>query len=142
MMMIILSKTHLSEISFESRQSYPYECCGALLGHVLPNQDKQVVSCISLVNHSDEDQRRRFKVTDKDYQLLEKKALDLNLTLLGFYHSHPDHPAIPSQTDLNYAWPFFSYIIQSVTDSEHRDIKSYMLSEKTMTFVEEKIRFE
>ncbi len=142
MMMIIVSKTHFSKIELASIQAYPFECCGAMLGTVLEDGSKTVLSCISLTNQSDEDQRRRFKITDDDYRFLEAKADDLKMTLLGFYHSHPDHPAVPSATDLNYAWPFFSYIIQSVYDGKPRDFKSFKLALDKHEFVDEVLVLE
>ncbi len=135
--MIIVSKTHFSEIKLQSIAAYPYECCGAMLGKVLDNGSKEVLSCFDIVNQSDEDKRRRFKITADDYRFLEAKADELGMTLLGFYHSHPDHPAIPSETDLEYAWPFFSYIIQAVYDGQPTDFKSFELSLDTHVFVDE-----
>ena len=139
MMMIIVSKIHFSEIEFQSTEAYPYECCGAMLGTVLDDGAKEVLTCIPIHNQSTEDKRRRFKITDDDYRLLESKADELKMTLLGFYHSHPDHPAFPSETDLQYAWPFFSYIIQSVYNGQSRDFKSFELSLDTHTFVDEQL---
>ncbi len=139
MMMIIVSKIHFSEIKFHSTEAYPYECCGAMLGTVLDDGSKEVLTCVPIHNQSTEDKRRRFKITDDDYRLLETKADELKMTLLGFYHSHPDHPPEPSETDLKYAWPFFSYIIQSVYDRKPDDCKSFELSLDTHTFIEEKL---
>ena len=136
--MIILSKTHFSELEAHSLEAFPYECCGGMLGVV--DGDKKVVErLIRLSNASDENKRRRFKVTQDDYRALEAEAASSNLTLLGFYHSHPDHPAIPSETDLKYAWPFFSYIVQSVGKVAVNECRSYVLAETGDHFVEEEL---
>lgn len=89
--------------------TYPHECCGALVG-----RDGHVTAIVALPNTTDEGPRRRFMVRPSDYQLAERRATELGGDLLGFYHSHPDHPARPSQYDLDHAWPTFAYIIVAV----------------------------
>ena len=140
--MITISKTHLSEIHTQAKDAYPEECCGAMLGKV--STDGKVVSeIIMLENEWDGSdgftKHRRFQITPKDYMLLEKKARAEKLDLIGFYHTHPDHPAIPSETDLSYAWPVFSYVILSVQSGTPQDIHSYILNEESKKFDEESI---
>ena len=89
--------------------AYPHECCGGLVG-----RDGAVTAIVALPNTTDEGPRRRFLVRPSDYQLSERRATELDGELLGFYHSHPDHPARPSQYDLDHAWPTFAYIIVAV----------------------------
>ena len=96
-------------------ETYPNECCGALIG-----RDGVVTHTLALPNVTDEGPRRRFRVSDRDYLQCEKRARELGGELLGFYHSHPDHPARPSQYDLDHALPFFSYVIISVASSPER----------------------
>ena len=91
------------------QETYPHECCGALAG-----RDGVVSAVVALPNTTDEGPRRRFMVRPSDYQLAERRASELGVELLGFYHSHPDHPARPSQYDLDHAWPTFAYIIVAV----------------------------
>ena len=91
------------------QETYPHECCGALVG-----RDGVVSAVVALPNTTDEGPRRRFMVRPSDYQLAERRASELGVELLGFYHSHPDHPARPSQYDLDHAWPTFAYIIVAV----------------------------
>jgi len=90
-------------------ETYPHECCGALVG-----RDGRVTAAVPLPNTTEEGPRRRFLVRPSDYRLAEKSASDLGGELLGFYHSHPDHPARPSQYDLDHAWPNFAYVIVAV----------------------------
>jgi proteasome lid subunit RPN8/RPN11 len=90
-------------------ETYPHECCGALVG-----RDGRVSDVVPLPNTTEEGPRRRFLVRPSDYRDAERRASELGAELLGFYHSHPDHPARPSQYDLDHAWPTFAYIIVSV----------------------------
>ncbi|HEY6212381.1 MAG TPA: M67 family metallopeptidase [Vicinamibacterales bacterium] len=90
-------------------ETFPHECCGALVG-----SGDRVTAVVALPNTTEEGPRRRFLVRPSDYREAERRATELNGELLGFYHSHPDHPARPSQYDLDHAWPTFAYIIVSV----------------------------
>ena len=89
--------------------TYPHECCGALVG-----RGEGVTTVVALPNTTEEGPRRRFLVRPSDYREAERRATELSGELLGFYHSHPDHPARPSQYDLDHAWPTFAYIIVAV----------------------------
>ena len=114
--------------------TYPNECCGALYG-----RDGAVTSVWGLPNTTEEGPRRRFLVRPQDYREAEKRATELGAELLGFYHSHPDHPARPSQYDLDHAWPFFSYIIVSVQSAVPKDMTSWRLRDDRSTFDEEEL---
>jgi proteasome lid subunit RPN8/RPN11 len=98
------------------QETYPHECCGALLG-----RDGAVIDVAPLPNTTEEGPRRRFLVRPSDYQLAERRATEMGAELLGFYHSHPDHPARPSQYDLDHAWPTFAYIIVAVNGQARDD---------------------
>jgi proteasome lid subunit RPN8/RPN11 len=113
-------------------ETYPNECCGALIG-----RDGVVTETLALPNTTEEGPRRRFKVRPQDYRAAEGRAAQSGVDLLGFYHSHPDHPARPSQTDLDYAWPFFSYVIVSVREGVSGDMTSWRLREDRSAFDEE-----
>jgi len=97
------------EIRRHGEETYPHECCGALVG-----AGNRVTATVALPNTTEEGPRRRFMVRPSDYRVAEQKATELGGDLLGFYHSHPDHPARPSQYDLDHAWPTFAYIIVAV----------------------------
>src|ERR1041384_67628 len=96
--------------------TYPHECCGALGG-----RDAGVPATVPLPNTTEEGPRRRFLVRPSDYREAERRTSELGGELLGFYHSHPDHPARPSQYDLDHAWPTFAYVIVSVTGPARAD---------------------
>jgi len=115
-------------------ETYPNECCGALIG-----RDGVVTEVYALPNTTEEGPRRRFLVRPQDYREAEKRASDAGGELLGFYHSHPDHPARPSQYDLDHAWPFFSYIIVAVRASVPEDMTSWRLLEDRSAFDPEEL---
>src|SRR3954463_1437911 len=98
-----------AEIRRHGEETYPHECCGALVG-----TGNRVTAAAALPNTTEEGPRRRVMVTPAVYPTGEQKAPELSGELLGFYHSHPDHPARPSQYDLDHAWPTFAYIIVAV----------------------------
>ena len=118
-------------------ETYPDECCGALLG-----RDGVVSGTFALPNTTEEGPRTRFLVRPDDYRQAEKHARDVGGDLLGFYHSHPDHPARPSQYDLDHAWPFFSYVIVSVQKGESRDMTSLRLREDRSAFDQEDLNHD
>jgi proteasome lid subunit RPN8/RPN11 len=113
-------------------ETYPNECCGALIG-----RDGAVTETLALPNMTDEGPRTRFRVTPNDYREAERRATEAGGELLGFYHSHPDHPARPSQYDLDHAWPFFSYVIVSVREGVSGDMTSWRLREDRSAFDQE-----
>ena len=123
-------------IRAHGQETYPDECCGALIG-----RDGVVSETLALPNMTDEGPRRRFRVTPDDYRAAEKRAGAAGAELLGFYHSHPDHPARPSQYDLDHAWPFFSYVIVSVRQGVSGDMTSWRLREDRSAFDEEQLTY-
>ncbi len=121
-------------IRAHGRETFPHECCGALLGRAGVVHD-----AYALANTTEEGPRRRFLVRPDDYRLAEKRAGETGLELLGFYHSHPDHPARPSQYDLDHAWPSFSYVIVAVMAGEDTLLTSWRLKEDRSAFDEEPV---
>jgi len=117
--------------------AYPYECCGALIGTPLEEGVVAIVEATELANVTDEGPRRRFRVSPADYRQSEARARELGAELVGFYHSHPDHPAEPSQYDLDHAWPNFSYVIVAVAGGEAGDLRSWRLRADRSAFEEE-----
>jgi proteasome lid subunit RPN8/RPN11 len=128
---IHLPESIVSEIRRHGGQTYPHECCGALVGH-----DHDVSAAVPLPNTTEEGPRRRFLVRPSDYRLAEERARQLGGDLIGFYHSHPDHPARPSQYDLDHAWPTFAYVIVSVAAGVAGDMTVWWLKEDRTTFEE------
>ena len=113
-------------------ETFPHECCGALIGA----RRSRSTAAVALPNTTEEGPRRRFLVRPSDYRLAEQQASELGGELLGFYHSHPDHPARPSQFDLDHAWPTFAYVIVSVAAGVARDMTVWFLKEDRSSFDE------
>jgi len=112
-------------------KTYPNECCGALIG------TEGIVHHVSaLPNNTEEGARRRFLITPSDYKFVEEEAARLKQDLLGFYHSHPDHPARPSQYDLDHAFPFFWYVIVSIQQAQPEKMTVWKLSDDRAEFHE------
>jgi proteasome lid subunit RPN8/RPN11 len=107
-------------------ETYPHECCGALLGRD-GGGAREVIDLMALANRRDDSPRNRFEVTADDVRLAEKIAREKRLELIGWYHSHPDSPARPSEYDRDHAWPWYSYIIVSVQQGVARDTTSWRL---------------
>jgi proteasome lid subunit RPN8/RPN11 len=133
-MAISLTAAVDAAIRAHGRETFPHECCGAMLG-----KDGVVREAFQLPNTTEEGPRRRFLVRPDDYRGAEARASDAGLDLLGFYHSHPDHPAQPSQYDLDHAWPFFSYVIVSVMAGEDTLLTSWRLKDDRSAFDEEQV---
>src|SRR5882762_419179 len=110
-------------------ETYPYECCGALLRRDLDSTGREILGLFPLVNRRDDSPRNRFSVTADDVRDAEKSAVAQKLDVVGWYHSHPDHPAKPSGYDKDHAWPWYSYIIVSVNQAKAEDMTSWRLND-------------
>jgi proteasome lid subunit RPN8/RPN11 len=135
---------HLAEkIRAHGAETYPHECCGALLGRdsELESQDavREVLGLFPLINRRDDSPRNRFSVTAEDVLEADKAARQQGLEVIGWYHSHPDHPARPSQYDRDHAWPWYSYIIVSVQNGAPQDMTSWRLNDDRQEFSPEGI---
>ncbi|MGA2420242.1 MAG: M67 family metallopeptidase [Candidatus Acidiferrum sp.] len=131
------------KIRAHGAETYPHECCGALLGREeLMNGQRivrEILGLYPLVNRRDDSPRNRFSVTSEDVRDAEKAARDQELEVVGWYHSHPDHPARPSQYDRDHAWPWYSYIIVSVANGKPEDMTSWRLNDDREEFSSESI---
>lgn len=123
---LLLSKELAEKIRAHGAETYPYECCGALLGR--DNSPREILGLFPLVNRRDDSPRNRFSVTAQDVLDAEKAAREKGVDVVGWYHSHPDHPARPSQYDRDHAWPWYSYIIVSVAEGKPQDMTSWRLN--------------
>lgn len=105
----------------EAARSYPHEGCGALLGRTLGH----VSETLALPNEETGSPRTRFTVSPRDYLAVEESADARGLLLLGFWHSHPDHPARPSTTDRMFAWPGLLTLVIAVEGGDPRDLTAW-----------------
>lgn len=120
------------------RQSYRDEACGVIYGRS-DDELKEVLDVQPLANSRDRHRHRRFLITSTDYRRAEARAYSQGMELLGFFHSHPDHPACPSAYDLEHAVPFFSYVIVSVSGGEPGEVRSFVMKEDRTAFAEEEM---
>lgn len=133
-----IPKALLERIHSHARQTYPEECCGVLLGRV--NDSERIVTDVLETENSEEHlKERRFLITSEAYLHANKIARARGLEILGFYHSHPDHPARPSQYDQEHAWAWFSYLITCVENGEPKESTAWILKEDRSGFDEDKV---
>lgn len=137
--MIKVPTQHLSEIREHGVRDYPYECCGLLLGR-FGDDGKTVHETYPISNAREESAKRnRFLITPEELMKGERYARSRDLEVIGFYHSHPDSPAVPSKYDLDHAWPMYSYIIVSTSEGQSGDLFSWEQEPDRSRFNEEKI---
>lgn len=138
-----VNSKHLQEMKSHGESTYPEECCGLLLGHiqgdvktvveVWPTEnvwDKQVATAFEGVNNSTRQlgsKQTQFSIAPEVMLQVQKQARDRELAIIGIYHSHPDHPAMPSEFDRAIAWQRYSYIIISVQQGTASDLRSWTL---------------
>jgi proteasome lid subunit RPN8/RPN11 len=133
-----LSEPVVQGIRDYGARDYPNETCGALLG-ADRNDGRIVQALFPLTNRRDDSPRNRFSITADDFRVAERAATEQGLELVGWYHSHPDHPARPSEFDREHAWPWYSYVIVSVETGKPKDMTSWLLAEDRSHFDPEEI---
>jgi proteasome lid subunit RPN8/RPN11 len=139
-----ISQELAERIGQHGTQTYPYECCGAMLGRDASvdgkdNGRREVLELLPLTNRRDDSPRNRFAVTPRDVLDADKAAQQRGLEIVGWYHSHPDHPARPSEYDREHAWPWYSYVIVSVEHGKPADMRSWQLKLDRSGYEEEEI---
>ncbi len=133
-----IDKESLEKMHNHAEQDYPDECCGFMYGSFDDENVRQVTVIRPVSNVKPGDKSDRFQIDPLDYRKAEQFALLQDLDLVGVYHSHPDHPAEPSEHDLKQAMPVFSYIIVSVQDGVATATRSWRLDDEK-EFQEEKV---
>ena len=124
-MKLRLSSALLEGIRREGERAYPTECCGVLAGR--SGELKEVVHLVPLVNRRTDDPHR-YLIGPDDLRRVEAELRQDRLEVLGFYHSHPDHPAAPSGFDTEHAWPWYSYLIVRVDRGQAGEVTSWQLA--------------
>ena len=139
--MLQLAAELLAQIHAHGEQAYPEEGAGFLLGAYDDNNKREVTTIFPLANSREEEARHnRYLITPEDYLKAELEADRLGLSLIGVFHSHPDHPNRPSEFDREWAQPFFSYIITSVQSGKAMESCSWRLTEDRTKFEKEEIK--
>ena len=138
--MIYLTEDHKKEIEKHGERDYPHECGGLLVGHFAADGTKSVVELLPMENASAEETRHnRVLILPKDVMRAERYAREKKLDVVGYYHSHPDDRAFPSQFDLDHALPVWSYIIVSVLEGKAADLRSWQMENDRSKFNVEEI---
>ena len=115
------------EIRRHGEAAYPAECCGAMIGRV-EGEAKDVVRLAPAVNRRTDDPHR-YLIAPDDLRRLEREVVAAGLEIVGYYHSHPDHPAAPSRFDADHAWPWYSYLIVRVDKGRGAEMASWVLDD-------------
>jgi proteasome lid subunit RPN8/RPN11 len=139
--MIYLKPKHLAEVREHGERDYPFECCGLLIGSFNGDGGKEVSEVYPISNAREEEAKRnRFLIRPEELMRGERYARERSLDVVGFYHSHPDHPAVPSAYDLEHAWPSYSYVIVSVRRGSAGDLFSWEMETDRSRFRQEPIK--
>ena len=138
--MIRIGENQLAQIRDHGVRDYPYECCGLLLGRYY--EDGKLVSETYPISNAREESAKRNRFLIEPHELMqgERYARSKDLEVVGFYHSHPDSPAVPSQYDLEHAWPTYSYIIVSTRANEAGDLFSWEQETDRSRFNQEELK--
>ena len=136
--MIQMKKEFLDDIEAHGKEGFPNEVCGIILG-VSGDEKKEVLQLKRGTNLNKDRTHDRYELDPKDLLQAERDARDSDMDIIGFYHSHPDHPDIPSEFDRERAWPDYSYIISSIMGGKEASTRSWLLNDESHIFEEEKI---
>lgn len=137
-MPIIFEKTHLADIQQHGEATYPHECCGFLLGRLEDNRHI-VQQTQRAQNQRSDSPHNRYQISPQEYMRAERLAAEAELEIIGFYHSHPDHPAQPSKFDLENAWPGLVYVIVGVNEGRADKTTAWELMDDRSQFLPKEI---
>ena len=130
---ILLEHEDLAVMEAHLVRAYPEEGCGVLLGRDLDGT-RRVEAVVGVDNVHGESRNDRYEIHPERFLEIEKRARDMGVEVIGFFHSHPDRPAEPSRFDRERAWAYYSYMIASVTSGGVREIRSWRLREDDSRF--------
>jgi len=139
-MSLRLKSADLVAIHRHGEATYPEECCGVMIGPVGDDGDVRIEELIAAENErEDESRHNRFLISPRALLQAQRSARERGLEIVGYYHSHPDHPARPSDFDRDHAWPGVSYLIVSVVEGKAVDTRSWRLTDDRSAFEEEAV---
>jgi proteasome lid subunit RPN8/RPN11 len=134
---LLITPRHLQTISRHAAMTYPQECCGVLIGH--SGAGTTIVERVLSVGNERGDSRDRYLIHPETVLAAHKEAGALGFAVVGYYHSHPDHPAVPSELDRENAWPDVSYLVVAIQSGRVTEARSWRLSADCAQFEEEAI---
>ncbi len=132
-MIVQLNMDAHQAIKRHGEEDYPYECCGFLIG-IIRNGQRVVQEVRAQRNERESSQETRYLISPREFKAAEHYARETNREMLGVYHSHPDHPPRPSQYDLEHAWPWYSYLILSVSGGRADELRAWELRDDRSAF--------
>ena len=135
---LVISARHLQTIARHASVSYPEECCGFLIGRAGAHETL-IERVLSVGNEREDSRHNRYVIRPETVLAAQKEARALGFDVVGYYHSHPDHPAVPSEFDREHAWPGLSYLIVSVEKGKVAAARSWRLTDDRARFEEEAI---
>ncbi len=133
-----LTTKHDAAIRAHGVKDYPHECCGFLVGRA-DGETVTVVRTVPAANTRDDSPRNRFEIDPGELVKTDRAARADGLGVVGFYHSHPDAPAMPSEFDREHAWPGYCYAIVSVRDGTARELRNWRLADDRTHFDEDEV---
>ena len=139
--MIRLSEAQQEAIRAHGARDFPHECCGVILGDVEAGA-KVVRELRPLANVHEEGHERRYLVSPDEMFALMREERRTGRKTLGFYHSHPNHPAQPSEYDRDWASPWYTYIIVSIMDGRPAAMTAWQLDDDRLAFTAEELKIE
>jgi proteasome lid subunit RPN8/RPN11 len=122
-----ISGNLLESMKQQSAEKYPEECCGVLIGTVRENGVRNIAYLFETQNQHTDNRARRFLIEPDDFRKADQFARENGAEIIGYYHSHPDHDAVPSEHDRELAWPWYIYIIISVLEGKPSSVLGWML---------------
>ena len=128
----------MAQVRQHLEAGYPNEACGALIGRDVDGEH-QVVEFRAMRNTVTDRPGDRYALDPLEQLRVQKDAEGRGLEIIGFAHSHPDHPPIPSRFDAEHGWPFYSYVVASVDHGRFAQVRSWRLQERDQTFSEERL---
>src|SRR5216117_4415651 len=132
-MTLVLDARQVAAIRRHGEADYPAEACG-LIGGAVEGDRKVAVQLVPLVNQRTDSARNRYLIDPESFRRAQEKLDRDGLDIIGVYHSHPDHPPIPSQYDRDHAWPRLVYVIAAVAGRKAGDVKAWILSDDRASF--------
>lgn len=143
-MVLCLTSAQTEALCTHSQQAYPEECCGVLLGQWVEGDGivvevvamenvwgrEDVEDLASMADRDPTDRRLNFALDPQAFLQIQRTARDRQQSILGIYHSHPDHPAVPSDFDRAIAWPEYHYLILAIEQGETVTMKNWQLNEQ------------
>jgi len=126
-MTLVLGVPQASHVQAHVLRAYPEEGCGVMLGGECQGQ-RQVTRIVTFENQRVDSRHNRYLISPEQFLAAECQGRELGVDVIGFFHSHPDHPARPSAFDLEHAWPYYSYLIVSVLQGRIGEMQSFRLA--------------